>query len=61
MNKKFWALLLGIALATQMTLAAPFNANAKTKRISAGTKLTVKMLSPLTTATNLEGQEFSAL
>ena len=61
MSKKFWALLLGITLATQMTIAAPFNANAKTKRIPAGTKLTVKMLSPLTTSSNLEGQEFSAM
>ena len=61
MTKKFWALLLGITLATQMTPAAPFNANAKTKRIPAGTKMTVKLLSPVTTVSNLPGQEFSAM
>jgi len=61
MTEKFWALLLGITLATQMTPAAPFNANAKTKRIPAGTKMTVKLLSPVTTVSNLPGQEFSAM
>lgn len=42
-------------------MAAPFNANAKTKRITAGTKFELKLMNPLSTSTNLEGQEFQAI
>ena len=59
--KKLLALLLGITLAGQVVLAGPFNANAKTKRIPAGTKLTLRMLSPVSTTSNLEGRDFSAM
>ena len=59
--KKILALLLGLSLTAHIALAGPFNANAKTKRIPAGTKLTVKLLSPVTTSSNLTGQDFSAM
>ena len=61
MKIKIFALLIATIFAAQITLAAPFNANAKTKRIPAGTKLTMKLLNPLTTTTNFEGAEFTAM
>ena len=59
--KKILTLILGLLITAQVTMSAPFNANAKTKRIPAGTKLTMKMLSPVTTSSNLAGQDFSAM
>lgn len=59
--KRLLALLLGLSLSAHIALAGPFNANAKTKRIPAGTKLTVRLLSPVTTSSNLGGQDFSAM
>lgn len=59
--KKLFALLFTIIMGAQMTLAGPFNANAKTKRIPAGTKLSMKLLTPLTTSFSKEGAEFSAM
>lgn len=44
----------------QTAMAAPFNANAKTKRIPAGTKFTLELLNTVTT-TNQVGTEFSAI
>lgn len=61
MKTKILALFVAIIVTAQITLAGPFNANAKTKRIPAGTKLTMKLLSPLTTATNHEGADFTAM
>ena len=45
----------------QVSLAAPFNAKAKTKRIPAGTKLELKMLNSLNTGINKQGNGFSAI
>lgn len=45
----------------QMVMAAPFNGNAKTKRIPAGTKLELKMLNGIDTTTATEGTGFSAI
>ena len=59
--KKLLALLITTMFLTQATFAAPFNANAKTKRISAGTKFELKLMNPISTSTNLEGQEFQAI
>lgn len=60
MKKLLSFLILAIFL-TQSVMAAPFNANAKTKRITAGTKFELKLMNPLSTASNLEGQEFQAI
>lgn len=60
MKKLLSSLIIGLFL-TQSVLAAPFNANAKTKRISAGTKFELKLMNPISTSTNLEGQEFQAI
>ena len=59
--KKILGTILTILLATQVALAAPFNANAKTKRIPAGTKLELKMLTTLDTSVNKTGGGFSAM
>lgn len=61
MKLKLLALFMAIMVAAQITLAGPFNANAKTKRVPAGTKLSIKLLSPVTTTANLQGAEFSAM
>lgn len=42
-------------------LAGPFNANAKTKRIPAGTKLSLQLLTPITSISGVSGSEFSAI
>ena len=47
MMKKVLGVILTLLLAAQVTLAAPFNAKAKTKRIPAGTTLDLKMLNTI--------------
>ena len=42
-------------------LAGPFSANAKTKRIPAGTKLSLQLLSFVTTVSGRSGGEFQAM
>ena len=61
MKIKLLALFITLITTIQISLAGPFNANAKTKRIPAGTKLTVQLLSPVTTSANLEGTDFTAM
>lgn len=48
-------------MVSQISFAAPFSGNAKTKRIPAGTKLELKMLNGIDTQVNAEGNSFSAL
>lgn len=59
--KKFIAIILGILFSVQMTMAAPFNGNAKTKRIPAGTILSLKMLNTVDSAYSVSGSEFKAM
>lgn len=59
--KKLFAILLGLLFTMQMTVAAPFSGNAKTKRIPAGTVLSLKMLNGIDTAYNYSGNEFKAM
>ena len=54
------SIILSLFLAAQTSFAAPFSANAKTKRIPAGTKLTLEMLNPVSTFSNA-GSEFAAI
>lgn len=61
MKNKILALVLTMMLAAQVTIAAPFNGNAKTKRIPAGTKLALKMLTPIDTGYSSKGSEFTAM
>ena len=61
MKKIISFLILALFLTQSAFAAAPFNANAKTKRITAGTKFELKLMNPVSTSTNLEGQEFQAI
>lgn len=61
MRAKIFGIILVMFLAMQMTFAAPFSGNAKTKRIPAGTKLELKMLNAIDTSVNPEGTSFSAM
>ncbi len=61
MRNKILATVLTMLLAAQVTLAAPFNGNAKTKRIPAGTTLELKMLTGIDTTVNPAGTGFSAM
>ncbi len=61
MKIKLIALFVVIIAMAQVTFAGTFNANAKTKRIPAGTKLSMQLLSPVTTSANLEGTDFTAM
>ena len=61
MKTKMILLIMTIVLSVQLTLAGTFNANAKTKRIPAGTRLTLQFLTPVTTLANMEGTPFSAM
>lgn len=61
MIKKLLGVILTLLLAAQVTMAAPFNAKAKTKRIPAGTQLELKMLNAIDTSVNPQGTGFSAM
>lgn len=61
MKFKLLTIVMAILISMQMTLAGPFSANAKTKRVPAGTKLSMKLLSPVSTDANMEGADFTAM
>lgn len=61
MRNKILTALLALALSAQVAIAGPFNANAKTKRIPAGTTLSLKMLNPINTGYNAKGTSFTAM
>lgn len=60
MFKKIISAFLAVLLIGNISFAA-FNANAKTKRITAGTKFELKLVNPISTDMNIEGQEFEAI
>lgn len=61
MKNRIFILILGLIFTLQSVCAAPFSGNAKTKRIPAGTTLSLKMLTSLDTTYNVTGNEFSAM
>lgn len=61
MKNKFFAIILALFLTVQVTMAAPFSGNAKTKRIPAGTILELKMLNSVDTSISTTGSDFSAM
>ena len=61
MKSKLFAIILTMLMSVQLTFAAPFNGNAKTKRMPAGTALQLKMLNSINTSTNSTGNSFSAM
>lgn len=58
---RFFTILLSLILFAQTVSAAPFNANAKTKRIPAGTKFSLQLMNPVSTITDKAGTEFTAI
>lgn len=60
MKIKLLSIILSLVMFAGCAFAAPFSANAKTKRIPAGTKLALELLTPVTTTASA-GTEFSAM
>ncbi len=60
MNLKLLSVILSLFLFAQTAISAPFNANAKTKRIPAGTPFTLELLDKVS-STTAEGADFSAI
>ena len=60
MKIKLLSMLLFIFLCAQTAISAPFNANAKTKRIPAGTPFTLELLNKISSE-ETEGTAFSAI
>ena len=61
MKNKLLVGILSLLLTVQIASAAPFSGNAKTKRIPAGTEMSIKMLNPIDTGINTQGSSFSAM
>ena len=60
MKTKIFTVILSLFLFAQVAISAPFNANAKTKRIPAGTPFSLELLNQISSTTS-EGSEFSAI
>ncbi len=58
---RFLTIMLSLLLFAQTVSAAPFNAKAKTKRIPAGTKFSLQLMNPISTMTDKQGDEFTAV
>lgn len=61
MKFKLFILALSLVIFSNMTFALPFKADAKTKRIPAGTKLKLELIDPITTNGGQAGDYFSAM
>ncbi len=53
--------LITMLILNSMVIAAPFTADAKTKRIPAGTKLKLRLIDPVNTVSGYEGASFNAM
>lgn len=61
MKFKSFVLMLALIFCANAVLALPFRADAKTKRIPAGTKLKLQLLDPVSTVAGYEGDAFNAM
>lgn len=61
MKFKLFILTLALMICTNAVSAIPYRADAKTKRIPAGTKLKLQLLDPVNTVAENEGDAFSAM
>lgn len=61
MKIKLLILTLAITLFTNTVTAAPFRADAKTRRIPAGTKLKLQLIDPVSSIAGQEGDAFNAM
>ena len=58
---KFLSVFFALIIFATSVFAAPFEADAKTKRIPAGTTFSLQLLSPIDTRTNVVGDYFTAV
>lgn len=61
MKIKFLIITLALIVFSNTVIAAPFKADAQTKRIPAGTKLKLQLLDPVNTIAENPGDSFSAM
>ena len=61
MKNKILAIIFMLIFTVQMAISAPFSGNAKTKRIPAGTVLSLKLMNSIDTSYNTVGNDFSAM
>ena len=61
MKIRILTIILAMFMLVQTVMAVPFNANAKTKRIPAGTKFELKLLTPIGSSPEYLGREFQAV
>lgn len=61
MISRIVSIILVLFLSIQSVFAVPFSGNAKTKRIPAGTILSLKMLNSIDTSYNTAGNDFTAM
>lgn len=61
MKNKILAIIFTLVFTVQMAISAPFSGNAKTKRIPAGTILSLKLMNSIDTSYNTAGNDFSAM
>lgn len=61
MKIKLLLITLVIIFLTNTVIAAPFKADARTKRIPAGTKLKLQLIDPVNTVAQYEGAPFNAM
>ncbi len=61
MKLKIISTVLSLLFAIQVVSAAQFNANAKTKRIPAGTQFSLELLEPVSTICGYNGKSFTAI
>lgn len=61
MKFKLLTLILAVIVFSNVALALPFRADAKTKRIPAGTKLKIQLIDPVNTVAGNQGDYFSAM
>lgn len=61
MKNKFLAILLALSIGAGAAFSAPFKADAKTKRIPAGTKLKLQLIDSVNTLVGSEGDAFNAM
>jgi len=59
--KKSFLIILALFMFAGMSFAGPFRADARTKRVPAGTNFTLKFIEPVNTFTAQEGDYFSAV
>lgn len=61
MKFKLLILTLAVMIFSNAAIALPFRADAKTRRIPAGTKLKLQLIDPVSTVAGSEGDSFSAM